>query len=187
MSKIECWMGLRRASELAEAGHLSSAMLPRWQREQARILDWIDVHCWSQDKQAYTLHAGSDALDAGLMLASRFGLGEVRRDRMIATREAIRRELGNGDDGALLHRYSGMQEREGAFIACSFWMVEAYGLLGERDEARRLFERLLDTVGNDVGLLPELVDPHSGAALGNMPQGLSHLALIHAALAVGGE
>ncbi|MDL5364612.1 glycoside hydrolase family 15 protein [Xanthomonas sp. NCPPB 2654] len=188
MSKVECWMALRRASELAEAGHLSKAMLPRWQREQARILDWIDAHCWSEDKQAYTLYAGSDALDAGLMLASRFGLGEVRRERMLATREAIRRELGGGGEArTLLHRYSGMQEREGAFIACSFWMVEAYGLLDERDEARRLFEHLLDTVGNDVGLLPELVDPHSGAALGNMPQGLSHLALIHAALAVGGE
>ncbi|MBN6149366.1 glycoside hydrolase family 15 protein [Xanthomonas sp. AmX2] len=187
MSKIECWMALRRAGELAQAGHLSQAMLGRWQREQARILEWIDAHCWSEDKQAYTLYAGSDALDAGLMLASRFGLGQARRERMVATREAIRRELGRGEDGALLHRYSGMQAREGAFIACSFWMVEAYGLLGERDEARRLFERLLECVGNDVGLLPELVDPRSGAALGNMPQGLSHLALIHAALAVGGE
>lgn len=186
MSKIECWLALRRASELAQAGHLSQAMLGRWQREQARILDWIDAHCWSEEKQAYTLYAGSDALDAGLMLASRFGLGQARRERMVATREAIRRELGD-DEGVLLHRYSGMQQREGAFIACSFWMVEAYGLLGEREQARRLFERLLARVGNDVGLLPELLDPRSGAALGNMPQGLSHLALIHAALAVGGE
>lgn len=186
MSKIECWLALRRAGELAQAGHLSPAMLGRWQREQARVLEWIDAHCWSEEKQAYTLYAGSDALDAGLMLASRFGLGQARRERMIATREAIRRELGDGE-GVLLHRYSGMQEREGAFIACSFWMVEAYGLLGEREQARRLFERLLARVGNDVGLLPELLDPRSGAALGNMPQGLSHLALIHAALAVGGE
>ncbi len=184
MSKIECWMALRRASELAKAGHLSSAMLPRWECEQARILAWIDEHCWSESKQAYTFYAGTDDLDASLMLASRFGLAEVRHARMVSTRDAIRRELGCDE---LLYRYSGMQQREGTFTACAFWMVEAYGLLGERDEARRLFERLLERLGNDVDLMPEMVDANTGDALGNLPQGLSHLALIHAALAVHGE
>ncbi|WP_407470728.1 glycoside hydrolase family 15 protein [Xanthomonas campestris] len=184
MPKIECWMALRRASELAKAGHLSSAMLPRWEREQARILAWIDEHCWSESKQAYTFYAGTDDLDASLMLASRFGLAEVRHARMVSTRDAIRRELGCDE---LLYRYSGMQQREGTFTACAFWMVEAYGLLGERDEARRLFERLLERLGNDVDLMPEMVDANTGDALGNLPQGLSHLALIHAALAVHGE
>ncbi|MCF5962365.1 glycoside hydrolase family 15 protein, partial [Xanthomonas perforans] len=75
----------------------------------------------------------------------------------------------------------------GAFIACSFWLVEAYGLLGERAEARRLFEQLLEQLGNDVALMPQMLDTSTGAALGNVPQGLSHLALIHAALAVDGE
>ncbi|MBD4017746.1 glycoside hydrolase family 15 protein [Xanthomonas citri pv. citri] len=184
MSKVECWLALRRASELAKAGHLSTAMLPRWEREQARILAWIDVHCWSDTKQAYTFYAGTDDLDASLLLASRFGLGGPRRERMIATRDAIASELGSD---ALLHRYSGMQQREGAFIACSFWLVEAYGLLGERAEARRLFEQLLEQLGNDVALMPEMLDTSTRAALGNVPQGLSHLALIHAALAVDGE
>ncbi len=103
---------------------------------------------------------------------------------MIATRDAIASELGSD---ALLHRYSGMQQREGAFIACSFWLVEAYGLLGERAEAKRLIEQLLEQLGNDVALMPEMLDTATGAALGNVPQGLSHLALIHAALAVDGE
>ncbi|MBB3824296.1 glycoside hydrolase family 15 protein [Xanthomonas arboricola] len=181
MSKVECWLALRRASELARAGHLSSAMLPRWEREQQRILDWIDTHCWSDAKQSYTFYAGTEDLDASLLLASRFGLGGPRRERMIATRDAIRKELATG---ALVHRYSGMQTREGSFTACAFWMVEAYGLLGDRQEARRLFECLLGQQGNDVHLMPEMVDAATGEALGNLPQGLSHLALIHAALAV---
>ncbi|EGD09892.1 glycosyl hydrolase, glucoamylase [Xanthomonas vesicatoria ATCC 35937] len=184
MSKVECWLALRRASELAKAGHLSTAMLPRWEREQQRILEWIDTHCWSEAKQSYTFYAGTEDLDASLLLASRFGLGGPRRARMIATREAIGKELGSG---ALVHRYSGMQTREGSFTACAFWMVEAYGLLGEREEAKRRFECLLEQLGNDVALMPEMQDASTGEALGNLPQGLSHLALIHAALAVDGQ
>lgn len=186
MSKIECWLALRRACEMAEQGHLTTARLPRWQREKERILDWIDTHCWSEAKQSYTLHQADDRLDASLMLASRFGFADVRRERFIATREALRRELADAS-GMLLWRYSGMQTCEGAFLSCAFWMVEAYGLLGERDEAERIFEALLERVRNDVGLMPEMFDPHTGEGLGNVPQGLSHLALIHAALAVDGH
>lgn len=156
-----------------------------WMRKDAGFWELEqDEHCWPESKQAYTFYAGTGDLDASLMLASRFGLAEVRHARMVSTRDAIRRELGCDE---LLYRYSGMQQREGTFTACAFWMVEAYGLLGERDEAKRLFERLLERLGNDVDLMPEMVDAHTGDALGNLPQGLSHLALIHAALAVHGE
>lgn len=186
MSKVECWMALRRACELAEAGHITTARLPRWQREKERILDWVDAHCWNEAKQSYVMHAGSDRLDASLMLASRFGLGDVRRERFISTREAMRRELSD-DSGDLLWRYSGMQDCESTFISCAFWMVEAYGLLGEKEEASRLFGALLARVQNDVSLMPEMWDPHQEQGLGNTPQGLSHLALVHAAYAVDGE
>lgn len=185
MSKVECWMALRRACELAEKGHITTARLPRWQREKERILEWIDAHCWDDTRQSYVMHAGSDRLDASLMLACRFGLAEVRRERFIATRDAMRRELCD-DSGDLLWRYSGMQKCEGTFISCAFWMVEAYGLLGEPEEAKRLFESLLSRVRNDVGLMPEMWDPATEQGLGNTPQGLSHLALIHAAFAVDG-
>lgn len=120
------------------------------------------------------------------MLASRFGLAQARRERFIATREAMRRELSDAS-GDLLWRYSGMQQCEGTFISCAFWMVEAYGLLGEHDEAHRLFHSLLQRVCNDVGLMPEMWDPLTEQGLGNTPQGLSHLALVHAAFAVDGE
>ena len=165
MSKLECWMALRRACELAEAGHITTARLPRWQRERDRILEWMGTHCCDESRNAYVMHAGSGRLDASLMLASRFGLAEVRRDRFISTREAIRKEL--ADDSA-------------------FWMVEAYGLLGETEEAGRLFSSLLARVQNDVGLMPEMWDPVTNQGLGNTPQGLSHLALVHAAFAVDG-
>lgn len=183
MSKVECWTALRRACELAEAGHIPAARLPRWQREKERILEWVDAHCWSEAKQSYVMQADSDRLDASLMLASRLGLGEVRRDRFIATRDAVRRELAD-ESGDLLWRYSGMQECEGTFISCAFWMVEPYGLLGDTEEAGRLFGALLRRVRNDVGLMPEMWDPHADEGLGNTPQGLSHLALVHAAYAV---
>lgn len=185
MSKVECWMALRRACELAEAGHITKARLPRWQRETERILAWVDNHCWSEARQSYVMHAGSDRLDASLMLASRFGLAEARRDRFIATRDAMRRELAD-ESGDLLWRYSGMQECEGTFISCAFWMVEAYGLLGDTEEAARLFGSLLRRVRNDVGIMPEMWDPYAEEGLGNTPQGLSHLALIHAAYAIEG-
>lgn len=186
MSKVECWMALRRACELAEQGHITTARLPRWQRERDRILQWVDDHCWDEGRQSYVMHPGSDRLDASLMLASRFGLAEVRRERFIATREAMRRELADAS-GDLLWRYSGMQECEGTFISCAFWMVEAYGLLGEQDEAKRLFDKLLARVRNDVGLMPEMWDPFKEQGLGNTPQGLSHLALVHAAYALDGD
>ncbi len=186
MSKVECWMALTRACELAQQGHLSGACLPRWQREKDRILDWIDTHCWDEGKQSYVMHAGTDRLDASLMLASRFGLAQARRERFIATREAIRRELSD-PSGDLLWRYAGMPDCEGTFISCAFWMVEAYGLLGEREEAVRLFDALLQRVRNDVGLMPEMWDPATDTGLGNMPQGLSHLALVHAAFSLDGN
>jgi len=74
----------------------------------------------------------------------------------------------------------GLEGDEGAFLICSFWMVDNLALTGRQDEARRLFERLL-SIRNDVGLLAEEYDPHSGRQVGNFPQALSHVALINSA------
>lgn len=98
----------------------------------------------------------------------------------------MRREL-TDESGDLLWRYSGMPDCEGTFISCAFWMVEAYGLLGETEESNRLFGALLARVQNDLGLMPEMWNPQANGGLGNTPQGLSHLALVHAANAVDGE
>lgn len=180
MSKIEAWLALDNASKLAREGHLPEAHVDRWERERDRILDYIDRHCWSEAKQSYTEYAGSETLDAALLLATRFGF--ARMDRLDQTRVAIQRELCRGP---LVYRRTGAEAEEGAFLACSFWLVEAFAFLGYPSEARRAMNDLLAVVeGRNLGLLNEMADPESGTLLGNLPQGLSHLALIHAALAV---
>ena len=187
MSKVSCWQALARAVELGEGGHIPSTCVPRWSRERDRIAAWVSEHCWSESRQAFVFHAGSDRLDASLALAVRFGFDG--RDRLCATLDAIRRELGAGPagDGPWIHRYSGAEAEEGAFLACTFWLVEAYAELGRCDEAEALMRDALDALPPGVGILGEMIDPRSGALLGNLPQGLSHLALIHAAISLGGR
>jgi GH15 family glucan-1,4-alpha-glucosidase len=97
---------------------------------------------------------------------------------MCRTIDALRQELGRGP---LLYRYSGMQEEEGTFIACAFWCVAALVLVGRREEAIELMDELL-ALGNDLGLYTEMIDPDDLSFLGNIPQALSHLALLVAAL-----
>ncbi len=179
MSKLGCWTALDRAVGLAASGQIDGSRRDRWSRERDHIRDWVDTHCWSEAKQSYTLHPGTEKLDAALLLVTRFGF--VRRDRLMLTREAIRRELGQEP---LVYRYSGMQAEEGTFLACGFWLVEAYALLDDRDAAIKQMDAMLAVTGCNLGLLSEQQDPASGAMLGNMPQALSHLALIHAALAI---
>lgn len=179
MSKMSCWTALDRAVDLARHGQIESSHPQRWERERKRIVAWIDTHCWSDVKGAYTLYAGTEKLDAAHLLAVRFGFGE--KERMISTRAAIQRDLSRGP---LVYRYSGMEAEEGTFTACGFWMVEAYALLGDRAAAIRQMDEMLVATGNNLGLLTEQVDAGSGAMLGNTPQALSHLALIHAATAI---
>jgi GH15 family glucan-1,4-alpha-glucosidase len=109
----------------------------------------------------------------------------------VSTVDAIRRDLTY--DGLVLRYHTdedgdvdGLPAGEGVFLACSFWLAEVLALQGKRDEARELFERLL-TLRNDVGLLAEEWEPRAGRLVGNFPQAFTHLALVEAALALGGE
>ena len=179
MSKISCHQALTQAVALAEGGHLPSICVSRWRRERERISDWIDAHCWSEARQAYSFYPGTDRLDASLVLAVRFGFDN--RERLSSTLDAIRTELAHGP---WVYRYSGADAEEGAFIACTFWLVEAYAELGRMDEARALMEKALAGLPDGIGLLAEMIDPETRSFLGNLPQGLSHLALIHAALSM---
>lgn len=175
MSKISCWQALNRAVQMADDGHLAATCRPRWSRVRDRIAAWIDANCWSEPRQAYTAWAGSEELDASLALAVRFGFDG--KARMETTLDAIDRELG---EGAFHYRYTGMAEEEGCFIACSFWIVEAKALLGRHAEAEAAFEALVEALGAE-GIYPEMIEPATGTWLGNLPQGLTHLALVHAA------
>ncbi len=175
MSKISCWQALARAVELADQGQLPTTCRDRWQRERDRISDWIETHCWSDALQAFEMYPGSGKLDAALALAVRFRFDG--RDRLLATLRAIDRELGQSD---FHYRYSGMPEEEGCFIACSYWMAEAYARLGFVEDARARVDALNGALGRCQGVLSEMVDPATGHYLGNTPQGLSHLAQVMA-------
>ncbi|MEI4470763.1 glycoside hydrolase family 15 protein [Frigidibacter sp. MR17.24] len=175
-SKISCWQALNRAVELADSGHLPTTQRDRWARERDRIAAWIDDNCWDEDLQAYVMHPGTRRLDASLALAVRFGFDGA--DRLASTLCAIDEALGAGP---FHYRYGGMDEEEGCFLAVSFWIAEAWALLGQRDEAMARLTALREATGGGVGILPEMIDPDSRAWLGNLPQGLSHLAALEAA------
>jgi len=178
ISKIGCWVALDRAIRLAEAGQLTTGHLARWQHEKDAVRAFVDERCWSESKQSYTFYADTDELDVAVLLAARTGFLAPDDPRLASTIAAIRADLSAG--GALLYRYSGMSEKEGAFLCCSFWLVEALAISGDPDTADRLFQELLGYVG-DTGLFSEEINPKTGELLGNLPLGLTHLALIGAA------
>ena len=119
-----------------------------------------------------------------MLLGILHGYADRNDQRMHKTVDAVARELA---DGPHVRRYTGedgLAGTEGSFLVCSFWLAEALARTGRRDAAARLLDDLVG-LANDVGLYSEEIDPRSGEFLGNMPQGLSHLALILAANAIG--
>jgi GH15 family glucan-1,4-alpha-glucosidase len=178
-----CWVALDRASRLAENGGVPARGAARWASEAALIRRFIEERCWSDAQQSYVWYAGADGLDASLLLLAieRYERPDAPRIRM--TIEAVRRELATG---ALLYRYAGadgLPRGEGAFTCCSFWLAEALAISGRRRAAEQLLDNLV-ALANDVGLYAEEIEPASHAFLGNFPQGLVHLALISAAIAL---
>ncbi len=182
-SKLLCWVALDRASKLATAGHLPASKLPHWQAQAAAIRTFIDDHCWSPDQGSYLRQAGSEDLGAGVLFAALLDYDHPRSPRINATIDTLRRELGRGP---LLLRYSGedgLRGEEGAFLPCSFWLVDALARVGRVTDAAELMDQLVG-MANDVGLYAEEIDPDSGVFLGNFPQGLVHVALINAAVTI---
>ncbi|MDP9300745.1 MAG: glycoside hydrolase family 15 protein, partial [Actinomycetota bacterium] len=181
-SKMMCWVALDRALRLATDGHISGRV-ERWRAEKASIASFIESRCWSEKQQSYTRSADSEELDAALLLGALYGYRDPKDKRMTGTIDAIGRELGHGP---FIYRYSGedgLAGSEGAFIACSFWFVEALARSGRRPRARSLMADLLSR-SNDLGLYAEEIDPRSGDFLGNFPQAMTHLALISAAVSL---
>jgi GH15 family glucan-1,4-alpha-glucosidase len=140
-------------------------------------------------RNTFTQFYGSTELDAATLLIPQVGFLPASDPRVLGTVEAVRREL---DHGGFVRRYTpdsgavdGLPGSEGAFLACSFWLVDALNATGRREEAVELFEKLLD-VRNDVGLLAEEWDPIAGRQLGNFPQAFSHIGLVNTALNLSG-
>jgi GH15 family glucan-1,4-alpha-glucosidase len=174
-SKLSCWQALRAAVHLAEMDEIPGDSA-RWASEAEHISEWVHKNCWSEERQSYVWYPGTTDLDASILLHA--GSGFDTGPRMSATIDALRAELGSGP---LLYRYTGADKEEGAFVACAFWMVSALHVAGRTSEARTLMDELVPLT-NDAGVLAEMIDPTDGSFLGNLPQGLSHLALIGAAL-----
>ena len=182
-SKAMCWVAADRGIKIAEKlGHRKN--LKRWREIAREIKADILAKGWNPEKKAFTQHYETAALDSSNLLMAFFGFLPVSDERMKSTIERTVEELSwNG----LLRRYrtdetdDGLGGSEGAFLWCSFWLVRSLLREVRRDEALALYERLVG-YGNHVGLLPEMVDPESGAALGNFPQALTHLGVIIAGL-----
>jgi pentatricopeptide repeat protein len=180
-SKLGVWMAFDRALDLVEQGELPDAHAEHWRKQREAVQAFIEGRCWSEELGAYAEFADGHSLDAAVLRGARMGWPRHSPDRFARTIDTVRERLDAG--GGLLYRTSREQGNEGAFVACSFWLVSALARTGREDEAAELFEQMLEH-RNDVGLLSEQVDPSSGDLLGNFPQGLSHLTLINAACAV---
>lgn len=179
-SKMLCWVALDRAVKLAGEGKLSGEHTDRWREAAARIRDFVEERCWSPQQGSYLRSADAEDFDAGVLLGIVFGYETSEPDRFHRTVDRLREELGRGP---LLYRYTGMADREGAFLACSFWLAHALARLERVEEAEQLMDELL-VLANDVGLYSEEMDPPSGDMLGNFPQALTQLALINAAVKI---
>ncbi|OZE99871.1 glycoside hydrolase family 15 protein [Rhodococcoides fascians] len=176
-SKLGCWQALDCAVHLAEEGQIPG-VADRWRAERGRIRQYVEEKCWSEERQAYLAYPGADGLDASVLLAAEMDFD--RGERLSSTIDALGRELGAGPH---LYRYSGVDKEEATFVACGFWRVSALACVGRDDEASDLMDQLVET-SNDVGLYSEMIDASDGSFLGNFPQGLSHLALVNAALTI---
>jgi GH15 family glucan-1,4-alpha-glucosidase len=181
-SKIMCWVAFDRAIKDAESFGFKCS-LERWRAVRDRIHHTVCSQGYDAELGCFVQAFGSKQLDASLLLIPVLGFLPPQDPRVLGTIAAIERGLVHG---GLVHRYNsaatddGLPAGEGTFLACSFWLVDAYAMCGRRQEAEALFERLL-ALGNDVGLFAEEYDSTAGRMLGNFPQAFSHLSLVASA------
>ena len=179
-SAAMCQVALDRGAKLARRFGLPGDA-DRWERTAAEIQDAILTRGWSEDQGFIAQGLNDGHLDAAVLALGIRRVIPATHPKMVATVEAIQRELHACD--SLIFRYlpdrspDGLHGTEGAFLLCSFWLVDNLILQGRLNEALSHYDRLCARV-NDLGLLPEEIDPHTGEFLGNFPQAFSHIGLI---------
>jgi len=183
LSKVMCWVAFDRGIKSAEEFGFK-APLDRWKEVRAKIRDDVCRNGFSEAQNSFVEAYGSHYLDASLLLLPSVGFIKATDPRMRGTIESIERHLMH--DGLLL-RHDPRQQRdgetppyEGAFLACTLWLADAYVLAGDIDRARELFDRVA-AVANDLGLLAEEYDVDAKRQTGNFPQALTHIALVNTA------
>ncbi|MFE7751539.1 glycoside hydrolase family 15 protein [Streptomyces sp. NPDC057428] len=184
-SKVMAWVAADRAVRTLEESPELPGDADRWRAMRDAVHAEVCEKGYDPVRNTFTQSYGSEELDAATLLIVRTGFLPPEDPRVAGTVDAVRNELAH--DG-LIRRYStqgasvdGLPGDEGAFLACSFWLVDALVRTGRRKEGEALFERLLD-LRNDVGLLAEEYDPAAGRQLGNYPQAFSHIGLVNSAV-----
>jgi GH15 family glucan-1,4-alpha-glucosidase len=156
----------------------------RWRQARDEVHEAIETRGFDRDRCTYRQAFDRSEVDAALLLLPTVEYVDWDDERMLGTVRAIREKLDAGD--GLLYRYrrkDGLAGDEGAFLPCSFWLVECLARGGQLEDARKVFD-LVAARANDLGLFSEEVDPKSGELLGNFPQALTHLSHIDAAIAL---
>jgi GH15 family glucan-1,4-alpha-glucosidase len=185
-SKLMAWVAADRAVRAVEELG-AEGPVEKWRALRAEISRWL-LENGVDDRGVFVEYEGSHEVDASLLMVPLVGFLPPTDDRVVRTVETIDRELTvDGFVNRYRHRedLDGLPPGEGAFLLCSFWMVQVLAMMGRTQEATARFERLL-ALRNDVGLLSEEYDPVAKRLLGNIPQAFSHTALINSALQLGG-
>ena len=181
-SKVMAWVAADRMVRLSQTVR-GNAPTDRWQILRAAIHDEVCQHGFDPARNTFVQSYGARELDGSLLMIPLVGFLPPDDPRVRGTVAAVEREL--MADG-FVRRYTtesgvdGLPAGEGAFLACTFWLVDNLVLLGRREEARRIYDRLL-ALRNDVGLLAEQYEPRARRLLGNFPQAISHIALVNSA------
>jgi GH15 family glucan-1,4-alpha-glucosidase len=181
-SKVMAWVAIDRAVTAVEKYGLPGPV-DRWKELRQRIHAEVCEHGFNQSKGAFTQYYGCDDLDASTLMIPLVGFLPPTDERVVKTVEAIEREL--VVDG-FVKRYQthgdvdGLPGGEGAFLPCTFWLIDNLALIGRIDDAKSMFERLLGLC-NDLGLYSEEYDPKAGRMIGNYPQAFTHVGLVNSA------
>src|SRR5438477_2429067 len=181
-SRRKGWVALDRILKMQARGQLYGISVGKCESERKRIREEIETRCWNPELEAYMQACGSNVIDASALLLAYHGFEDASSQRMQKTHQRIRDRL--VPRTGLVHRNEQIKDRhEGAFAVCSFWEADFLALSGNLSKAAEVFEAALG-YANDVDLLAEEIDPESSDALGNFPQGFTHLGLINAALSL---
>ena len=183
LSKAMCWTaldrGIKLAEELGRKGPVSS-----WKKAREEVRCAIEENGYDAKRGVFIQAFDRMEMDAGLLLLPTTGLVDFNDERMIRTTDAVRADL---EEDGLLRRYAigndEIRAKEGVFLACSLWLVECLARQSRLDDAHEVFNRVLST-GNELGLFSEEYDTETREMAGNFPQGLTHLSLIAAAVAM---
>ncbi|HKL33739.1 MAG TPA: glycoside hydrolase family 15 protein, partial [Tangfeifania sp.] len=179
-SKLLCWVAVDRAIKVAEIIKRDE-YIGKWDKLRNEICKDILENGWNEEVQAFTQAYGSKDLDASTLLMEAYGFIKADDERYISTVKATQRDLSR--DG-LMYRYKNRDDfglPSSSFTICTFWLIQSLYKIGEREEAKKIFDQLL-TYSNHLGIFSEDIDFESKRLLGNFPQAYSHLALIETAM-----